>query len=173
MDHRVCGAVLLIACANVANLLLARPCSGAGKSLRVALGAGRGRLIRQLYAESGLLRLGLGAASWSRSGPARCCAPPCSPTPRPASLDPRVFAFSAILTVATALLPASRPRSCRRPDLSSGSNRAPGRGVARSNPHRTLVGQVALTFILLTGAGLFISSLHKVRGLRLGFDPDR
>jgi predicted permease len=173
------GFVLLIACANVANLLLAR---SAGRSqefgIRLALGAGRRRLIRQLLTESVLLSLaggtlGLLLASWC-TGAALAVLPSILPAISQVEINPRVLLFSLALSLATGVLfgfaPAFRAGEVRiQQTLQQG-----GRGILRGRrrPQFILIaGEVALTLVLLVGAGLMIRSLYNLWNVSPGFDP--
>jgi predicted permease len=179
------GLVLLIACANVANLLLARA-SGRTKEIavRLALGAGRARLIRQLLAETLLLTLAgaaLGAvlAIWTDHG-LRALAPWQIGTPIPPEVDvnpdARVLLFTMAIAIlvsfASGLLPAVQSTRMNFVPALKGETglRAPGRFSLASG---LVVTQVALSLVLLIGAGLFLRSLHNLRLVDPGFDPSR
>ena len=172
--------VLLVACANVANLLLARALRRRREvSLRVALGISRWRLVRLLLGESLALALLGGVA-------ALAVIPVVGHVVRSALLptvawgdglvDGRVLAVAAALTLATGLAAGLLPAlHAGRHDV-IGSLRAGmrGEGAGTSRLRSGLaVAQAALSVLLLVGAGLFIRSLHHARGIDLGFEPER
>jgi predicted permease len=174
------GFVLLIACANVANLLLARA-AGRGKELavRAAVGAGRGRLMRQLLTESVLLA-GLGGVlglllAFIAVRALRVFGPDNIPRLQEISLDWRVAAFTFFISLLTGvvfgLAPAWRA-SCvnLQETLKEG-----GRGLAGSGSRRMrqllVVAEVALALILLAGAGLLVRSYQRILASHPGFDP--
>jgi predicted permease len=177
--------VLLIVCSNVANLLLARAASRRREiSLRLALGAGRGRLLRQLLTESvllagigGLLGLGvayLGLEGLIRFGPADLTR---LATPR---LDGGGLAFTLALALSTGVLVGIGPalgtfrRAARSlaAALQDGTRGAVG-GLAGSLLRRGLVvAEVALAIILLVGAGLLVRSFDRLMSVDLGFHSD-
>lgn len=172
--------VLVIACANAANLLLARAVRRRKEiGVRVALGAGRGRLVRQLLVESLLLALlggavGLGLARWG-GGLLRALLLP-DVAWREDAFDPRVLAASGVLValvaIATGLAPVVHALSQNvAGNLKEGARAGAGR---RSRTRTALVlVQAALSVVLLVGAGLFVRSLRNVRGVELGFDANR
>ncbi len=180
----VVGAVLLIACANLANLLLARAV-GRGREIavRLSLGAGRGRVIRQLLTES-LLLAALGAAAglliayWS-SGLFAAFAPPADlPVGLDAALDGRAFGFALGLAVLTALVFGTAPAlAASRPDvvgaLRDGAAAVAGGPSRRRLKNALVVVQVALSVVLLVGAGLLLRALEAERRLDIGFDSER
>ncbi|MDQ3906857.1 MAG: ABC transporter permease, partial [Acidobacteriota bacterium] len=185
----VVAVVLLIACANVANLLLARATARRKEiSIRLALGASRGRLIRQLLTESVLLSLAGGALGLLLSfwlvDAMRGFTPPANlfPVAYDFSLDKSVLAFTLLVSVLTGLVFGIAPAvQSSNPDLVTAlkdetpmmSNR-PG-WIVRRLPLRSLliVVQVALSLVLLIGAGLFLRSLWSAQRIDLGFEPDR
>jgi len=177
----VVGLVLLIACANVANLLLARTATRRKEiAVRLALGAGRFRLIRQLLTESLLLAalggaMGLLLAQWG----ARLLLA-YLPQEQTATLDltpdAQVLAFTLAVSLLTSLLFGLAPAlGATRFDLISSLKDAVGGRHARSRltPHKLLiVTQVALSLFLLVGAGLFARSLRNLERLDAGFDRE-
>ena len=176
------GFVLLIACVNVANLLLARGAArGKEIAIRAALGAGRGRVLRQLFTESIVLGgvggiIGLGLAFWSVRL-LKAAAPSEVPRLDQAGLDLPTLAFALGATLVSSIVfgvvPALRTA---RPDL-QGSLREGGRGsgaVARDRVRHLLVAaEVSLSLMLLVGAGLLIRSGILLQRVQPGFDSSR
>ena len=178
------AVVLLIACANVANLLLARAASRRKEiAVRIALGGSRLRLVRQMLTESLVLAsfgagIGLTLVFWTaRFLPAFLPSYAAGANFR-ATPDATVFAFTAGLTVVTTLLFGLAPTlQASRPDLVTGlkEGTAPiGHGrQGISLRHGLVVTQVALSMVALIGAGLFVRSLREAYRANPGFDPDR
>jgi putative ABC transport system permease protein len=172
------GLVLLIACANVANLLLVRA-SGRSREMAVrrALGASRARLIRQLLSESTLLAIGGGlagllVAAWCLRAFAPLL-PADLPTVGPISLDGRVFAFAFAVALLTGMLFGLAPAwHASSPGVVAALRNGRTVGHDRSATRWLLVvGEVALSLTLLVGAGLLVRSLWQVLAVQPGFDP--
>ena len=181
----VVAFVFIIACANVSNLLLVRSLARRQEmTVRLAIGAGRGRLLKQLLTE-GLLLSAIGAAGgmlvahWCRHALALLL-PARSGTAMylPGEMDSRVLALSAgvclVATLIVGLVPAFQARNV---DLAS-ALRAGSAGVVGARGAAWLrsslvVLQVCLSFVLLVGAGLLVQSLHKVRTTSPGFSTSR
>ena len=172
-------AVLLVACANVGNLLLARALRRRTElAVRAGLGAGRRALVRQVLVESLVLALVGGAAAllvalWGGAAVRAWLLQ--SPAPGASVLDPRVLGFTTLAALVTGLLAGVAPAwQAGRTDLSGalrsgGRDVSPTRGRLRS---ALLATQVALTLVLLVGAGLFVRSLRHAQTLDYGFDVD-
>jgi len=176
------GLILAIACANVANLLLARSVTRRGEvAMRLALGAPRRRLVRQLLTESGLLWLLGGAVGWLFAVWGRrllwSFRPPfVAEDAVELALDLRVLGFALALTLvsglAFGLAPALR---AARTDLiaalrTRGSDGEQGRGGLRQ---LLVAGQVALSLVALVAAGLFVQSLRNAQRIDTGYETDR
>lgn len=166
----VVGLLLVIVCANVANLLLSRMAVRQKElAVRLAMGASRWRLVRRLLTESVLLAmlgglLGVAAGHWARR---------LLPFGQDAPLDWRVLTFAVALCLTTAiafgLFPALR---ATRPDVSS-SMKETSRSIVRSRTFSgkvLLAAQVALSVVVLIGAGLFLQTLENLRSVEVGFD---
>lgn len=173
------GLVLVVACANLANLLLARTASRRRElAVRCAVGGGRGRLVRQLLTENLLLALIGGAAGWALAAAVHRLLPWLVPAGVPGlddvAFDLRVFLFALLLAVATAalfgLLPAWRSAAGRLVQPLHG-----GVGEAtrdRRSQGALVIAEVALSMVLLVGAGLLVQGFLHLVHVDLGFAPE-
>ena len=172
------GLVLLIACANVANLLIARAFARRKEiAVRLSMGATRGRLVRQLLVESLVLSTAGGAAGIGISillTHALLALMPADSSPLlvHSSPDLRILSFTAALTLSTSLIFGLLPAiGASRPNVWAAGSIA-GSGGALFFRKGLVTAQVALSFVLLFGAGLFAGSLEKLIGAKTGFhDP--
>jgi macrolide transport system ATP-binding/permease protein len=181
----VVGAVLLIACANIANLLLSRTAARTREvAVRLAIGASRARLVRQLLTESILLSLIGGAAGFALASAAvqafQAAPPPPGALPLAIefTIDQRVLVFSFLLSLVTGIcfgvapaLTASRPNLV--PALKDASANDGQRRRRFGFKQLLVVAQVALSLLLLITAALFVRSLASARAIDPGFDVEK
>jgi putative ABC transport system permease protein len=174
------GFVLLIACANIANLLLVRASErGREIAVRAAIGSGRGRIVAQMMTES-LVLAGAGTVlglvlAWQGIRVIKVLSPANLPRIQSVSLDAGTFAFAAVVTVVAALLFGLAPAlHAVRGNLAEGlRDRGTDTGGARGNKLRTVlvVSEVTLSLVLLIGAGLMVRSFAAIQKVNPGFDP--
>ena len=178
----IVALVLLIACANVAGLLVARAAERTREmGIRQALGASRGRILRQLLTESLVLALfsaGFGLLlAWGVNQMVISFTPPSEfPLSFATEIDGYVLGFTILVSLVTVLAFGFVPAvQASRPDLVSAVKNEVGADPTRKTRLRNLlvVGQVALSVLLLVCATLFVRSLQNAHQIDIGFDPDR
>jgi predicted permease len=179
----IVGLVLLIACANVANLLLARASARQKEiAVRLSLGATRGQLIRQLLTEGTLLAItggltGLLLAYWAQGLLWSYRPPFLTADSLDIHPDGRVLLFTIVVSIATGVLFGLAPAlQASRPDLVVELKEKTSAPAGSRNPfalrHILVAGQIALSLIALVGAGLFLRSLQNAQKISPGFDVD-
>ena len=173
--------VLLLTCANIANLLLSRAQARRREmAVRQAVGAGRGRLMRQMLTESLLLALGGGAlgVAVAHAGTRLLVSlgPPNIPRLEQTTVDGHVLAFMAVVSVTVGILFGVAPalltsQAHAYTELKDTASRVSEGRAARHVRQALVTGQIALAIMLLVGAGLLVRSFAQVTGLDLGFRP--
>src|SRR3989440_8910749 len=170
------GLILAIACANIANLLLARAAARRREmALRLSLGAGRFRVVRQLLTESLMLAslggaLGVLFAIWGVRSLTLLLSNGKENFTLHAELNWNVLAVTAALSVVCGLLFGLAPAiQSARPDVMPALKNGRGGGPRRRGQHVLVVGQIAISFLILVAAGLFVRTLNKLHSVQLGY----
>ncbi len=177
------GVVLLIACANMANLLLAKATSRTREmAIRAAVGASRGRIVRQLIIESAVLALGAGVAGlvlavWGAEA-IKKLAPANIPRLAETGIDGSVLAFTLAVSVISSLIFGLAPAlAASKVDLNESLKQGAAKSVIGGGAGRLraglVVAEIALSVVLLAGAGLLMRSFDALVNVNLGFRPEK